>query len=115
MIDLSEVVNDPELGARLLELRRVVQTVDGRGRAVNTETPYPFTGCITMDKAAILERIADGEYITGSILVTTMTQISEGDIIVWNGKRYGAMTVSDYLWHGVNWIVGVPDGVGGAG
>lgn len=115
MIDLSEVVNDPELGARLLELRRVVQTVDGRGRAVNTETPYPFTGCITMDKAAILERIADGEYITGSVLVTSDTPIGKGDIIVWVGNRYVAMVINDYLWHGVNWAVGVPDGVGGAG
>lgn len=115
MIDLSEVVNDPELGARALELRRVVQTVDGRGRAVNTETPYPFTGCITMDKAAILERIADGEYITGSVLVTSDTPINAEDIVVWGGKRYVVMVINDYLWHGVNWAVGVPDGVGGAG
>lgn len=115
MIDFSEVLNDPEMGARTLELRQVVQTISDRGRAVNTETPSPFIGCVTMDKAAILERIADGEYVTGSILVTTATPIREGDIVVWLARRYVAMVVNDYLWHGVNWAVGVPDGVGAAG
>lgn len=117
MIDFDDVLNDPELGAQTLSLLRVSQTVNGKGRAVNVETPTTICGIVTQDKGAILERVEGSSYITGSILVTTAAPLRalgdgiEADIIVWRGKRYAVNTVSDYTAHGVNWAVCNPDGL----
>jgi hypothetical protein len=67
-----------------------------------------------MDKGAILERLPDGAYVTGSILVTTSFSLSDGDIVKRGGSRYTAKTSGDYARYGFVYAVCVPDGVTGA-
>lgn len=117
MIDLDDVLNDPELGATELTLVRLDQTVSARGRAVNAESQGVFTGIVTQDAGAILERTADASYVTGSIMVTTSTALRvgddsvEADVVIWQGKRYNVNKVGDYLLHGFNWVICNPDGL----
>lgn len=116
MIDLSDALNDPELGAEGLTRIRFDQTVSARGRATNAETQLPFMGIVTMDAGAILERVDDGAYVTGSIMVTTETPLRAGDneadvVVRSDGKRYNVNKVGDYLHHGFNWAICNPDGV----
>lgn len=117
MIDLDDVLTDPELGAEALTRVRLDQTVSARGRAVNTETASGFTGIVTQDAGQILERVADGSYVSGSILVTTSTPLRmageavEADLVVWKGTQYNVSKIGDYLAHGYNWAVCNPDGI----
>lgn len=111
MIDLSDVLNDPELGAQTLTRLAVDLSVDGSGRAKNVETSTTITGIITQDKGAILERSENGAYVSGSIMVTSGYMLADGDVVVWNGRRYNVNTVGDYLNHGFNWAICNPDGV----
>ena len=118
MIDFSDVLTDPELGAQPVRRLRVSVAIDDHGYGVRTETALDFTGAVTMDKASILELLADGSYVAGSILVHSMTDLrvegadGDADILVWNGKRYKCAKIGNYTWHGFNWAVAEPDGVG---
>jgi galactose-6-phosphate isomerase len=112
MIDFSDVLGDPELGAVDLVCMRSAQSVNTHGRAVNVENDLPFCGIVTQDKGAILNRIDASAYVSGSILVTTaFALVSDTDVVVWNGARYAVETIFDYGTHGVNWAICVPDGV----
>lgn len=118
MIDLTDVLEDEELGAETLQLIRLDQTVSARGRAVNVEAaPADFIGIVTQDAAQILERVPDGAFAAGAILVTTSTPLrmtsetSDADVIIWNGARYSVNKIGNYLRHGFNWAVCNPDGL----
>lgn len=118
MIDFTDVLTDPELGAQPVTLVRVNVAIDNHGRAQRTETQTPFLGAVTMDKGSILELLADGSFVPGSILVHTMLELrieadgGDADILIWDGKRHKCARRGNYMWHGFNWVIAEPDGVG---
>jgi galactose-6-phosphate isomerase len=117
MINLGELCSDPEMGAEQLVCARQTQTMV-LGRAVNAEAKTGFVGVVTMDKGSILERIADGQYVAGSILVTTVFPLRmagpgmDADVVVRKGARFIVKALGDYLAHGFNWAVCEPLGTG---
>jgi hypothetical protein len=110
-MNLASVLDNPDLGAESLTLARSSETVNGRGRAVLSETQSTFSGIVTQDAGAIQERLDDGAYVTGSVMVTTATPLEIGDVIIWNAARYNVTKLGNYLRHGFNWAVCNPDGV----
>jgi hypothetical protein len=118
MMDFDDVLNDPELGACELIRIRVDQLPAARGRSVNRETPYPFSGIVTQDKGAIMARAADGNYVDGSILVTSSCPLRmkgatvDADRVMYKGARYVVSTIADYSAHGVSFAVCEPLGIG---
>lgn len=115
MIDFTDVLTDPELGARSLVCVRATQTLNN-GRAVNTTSSTGFTGIVTQDKGAIVARIADGTYVEGSIMVHTYFALQnkdEPDVIVdpRDGARYLVTSLGNYAEHGFNWAIAEPYGV----
>lgn len=118
MIDMSDVLHDTELGAVALQRVRIDQDVNGNGRAVETETTSDFTGVVTQDAGAISRRVPDGQYTSGSIMVTTdyslrmLGQDVDADRVIWNGGRYIVGAIAAYDVHGVYEAVCTPEGPG---
>lgn len=111
LLDVTEVLLDPDFMDMGLVCKRYTQTVGDNGRAVNAETSTPFAGVVTSDKGDILERIAGGERKKGSITIHTMFRLTAGDgeeiiadVVTWQGRDYTVANVNDYSHFGRGFV-----------
>lgn len=108
-LDVSDLLSDPDL-ADQLTCTRQVQTVGSNGMASNTQTNISFTGVVTSNEGNVLDVIAEGERIKGSITVHTTFGLRDGgsgnapDIVTWNGKEYYVDTIKDYSRFGAGFV-----------
>ena len=110
-LDVSELMYDLDFVERRLVCLRMAQTVGDNGLAINTPIPLPFIGVVTQARGSDLRRGADGEVITGSILVCTRFKLLDGksgftaDQIVWGGTRqYVVANVLPYSRYGRGFV-----------
>jgi galactose-6-phosphate isomerase len=102
LIDVSELMCDPDFADLNIPYERNTQTVGANGLATLATKRGFFTGVVLSDGGDKLERTPDGERIKGSITIRTKFPLIDGDdgktadIITWKGKRYTVSTVSDY-------------------
>lgn len=102
LIDVSDIVTDPDFMDSGLVCERNAQTVDDDGLATNTTTKTRFSAVVTSNNGDILERMAAGERIKGSITLHTRFALREGragftaDVVEWRGRRYTVSEVMDY-------------------
>lgn len=102
-LDLSDVVNDPDLAEPfgLTRIRRV-QAVGNDGIAVDTEVSDAFQGVVTAGKGDTLARTPDGSRAAGNMTVTSSFDLvpndgdQDADIVVWQGRRYVVQSIADY-------------------
>ncbi|QYY30242.1 hypothetical protein K2O51_22995 [Cupriavidus pinatubonensis] len=115
LLDVTDVLLDPDFMDTGLVCNRMTQTVDDHGRATNTVTATPFAAVVTSDKGDILHRNADGSRIIGSITVHTTFRLSDGsagqdaDEIVWQGRTYTVANVNDYSHFGRGFVCATCD------
>lgn len=115
LLDVSDVVLDPDFMDAGLICCRMTQTVDEYGRASNSEAQTAFSGVVTSDKGDILHRNADGSRIIGSILIHSVFRLSDGsagqdaDEIIWRGRRYTVVNVNDYSHFGRGFVCATCD------
>lgn len=115
LLDVSEVLLDPDFLDTGLVCQRSAQTIGGNGRATNTTTSTPFAGVVTSDKGDLLERLAGGERKKGSITIHTRFALSAGgldqsaDIVTWRGRDYTVSNVNDYAHFGRGFYVATCD------
>lgn len=101
-LDVSRVINDPRFFDRGLVCIRNTQTINEKGRAVNTPASTPFSAIVTANDGLKLDRMEDGSIVTGAINVVTRFRLTQGirsrdaDEIVWRGNTYTVLTVKDY-------------------
>jgi hypothetical protein len=109
-LDVSDVLSDPDFADSTLVCRRQTQTVSNSGIASNTLTTIPFTGVVTSDAGDVLERLAAGAYIRGSITIHTSFALRDGsiggdaDIVIWQGRQYTVTDVNDYTSWGAGFV-----------
>lgn len=109
LLDVTGVLLDPAFADRLV-CERNKQVVGDDGIAVNTAQTLKFSGVVTSDNGDILERIATGERIKGSITVHTRFILNDGsagytaDVVQWRGRRYTVSSVNDYSHFGRGFI-----------
>lgn len=109
LLDVSSVLDNP-MFKDSLTCTRNTQTVGGDGRAVNSATDTPFTGVVTSDTGDVLQRLAEGSYIKGSIVVHTRFVLIDGlsgkdaDIVTWQGRQYTVSSVNDYSTYGAGFV-----------
>ncbi|WP_281659644.1 hypothetical protein [Microvirgula aerodenitrificans] len=114
-LDVSDVLLDPDFMDRDLICQRSVQTVGDNGWAEVTTTETTFAGVVTSDSGDILERIASGERIKGSITIHTRFGLSDGaagttaDVVVWQGRKYTVSNVNDYRHFGRGFVCATCD------
>lgn len=115
LLDVVDVILDPDFMDAGLVCNRMTQDVDERGRASNTVTPIPFSAVVTSDQGDILQRMAEGSRIFGSILVHTTLRLRDGgagadaDEIVWRGRTYTVAKVNDYSHFGRGFVCATCD------
>lgn len=104
-LDVSEILFDPDF-VDMLTCERNQQTVGSDGMAVNATTLTDFYGVVTSDNGDILERIASGERVKGSITIHSRFVLHDGsagytaDIVRWKGLRYTVTQALDFSHFG---------------
>lgn len=115
LLDVTDVLLDPDFMDAGLLCNRMTQTVGDDGRAANAVTQTRFAAVVTSDKGDILHRNADGSRIIGSITLHTPFRLTDGaagrdaDEIVWQGRTYTVVSVNDYSHFGRGFVCATCD------
>ena len=115
LVDVSEVLTDPDLMDRLSVLRGT-QTVNQAGIATTVRQRISFAGVVTSDLGRILDRIAEGERVHGTITVHTRFRLTDGkspqsvaDVVQWQQREWTVTHVQDYSNFGRGFIAATCD------
>ena len=115
LLDVSDVLLDPDFADARIQCLRNTQTVGDDGIGVNTAQTLRFTGVVTSNAGDLLKRQAQGEHIEGSITIHSRFLLSAGgadqtaDIVVWQGRRYTVSAVNDYSHFGRGFMAATCD------
>jgi galactose-6-phosphate isomerase len=115
LLDVSDVLDDPDFADDSLICKRNPQTMGEDGRAISVPVAIPFSAVVTAMSGEELRRGPDGEYITGSISIITRFTLFSGktgfsaDVIEWNGRSYTIADVQDYSRYGSGFVQAVGD------
>ncbi|WP_248322031.1 hypothetical protein [Caballeronia sp. Sq4a] len=110
LLDVSDLLTDPDFVDTSLTCTRSAQTVGDDGMAVNAPTVTPFSGVVTNDSGDQLRRRPDGTMIEGSITIHTRFQLIDGktgfdaDIVTWQGRQYTVVNVRDWSTYGRGFV-----------
>jgi len=110
LLDVSDVLLDPDFCDRTLVCERNAITTDNNGRGVVSTQTLPFSGVVTSDKGELLQRGAVGEHATDNITVITRFRLLDAklattaDIVQWNGLRYTVTKVNSYSTYGIGFV-----------
>ena len=111
LLDVSEVLFDPDFMDSSLVVTATTQTIGANGLAVNATIDQTFSGVVTNNNGDMLQRLADGERVTGNILIHTVYRLSAGkgyraaDVVTWRGQKYTVKGIVDYTNFGRGFIV----------
>ena len=110
LIDVSDVLDDPDF-ATTFTVARKTQSIDNFGRASESGTTTTQTGVVYPASGRNLVRSAEGEMITGDIVVVTKYRLTEGngattqaDVIGWGGTTYTVINTNDFSEYGAGFI-----------
>lgn len=116
LLDVTEVLLDPDFADDSLICRRQIQTTDDDNFPVNTQQEIPFTGVVTVDRSLEARRMAAGQNISGAILIVTQFRLTQGrksvadgpnldaDLVVYNGGLYRVTFVDPYTRYGAGFV-----------
>lgn len=116
LLDVSEVLLDPDFVDFSLVCRRQIQTTDDDNFPINTPQEIPFTGVVTVDRALEARRMAAGQNINGAILIVTQFRLTQGsknindgpnldaDLVIYNGGLYRVTFVDPYTRYGAGFV-----------
>ncbi len=114
MIDLSEVVADPDL-AEPFTIFRTTGYFDRGGWTAGPPVQIPARGVVTPASDRELDMVPEGDRIKGSMTFHTheelhLTSVSEGSVsdkILWQGDYYRLVFIAPWTSFGFNKAVGV--------
>lgn len=115
LIDVTDVLSDPDFCDYGIICERNSQIIGEDGLARNTITKTRFTGVVTTNEGDLLDQLATGQRIKGSILIHTKFVLKDGtvgfaaDIVEWRAKRYTVSKVSDYSHYGRGFVCATCD------
>ncbi|CAI1017895.1 head-tail adaptor [Serratia ficaria] len=116
LLDVTEVLLDPDFADNSLICRRQMQTTDDDNFPVNTQQEIPFSGVVTVDRSLEAKRMAAGQNINGAILIVTQFRLTQGrknatdgpnldaDLVVYNGGLYRVTFVDPYTRYGAGFV-----------
>lgn len=116
LLDVTEVLLDPDFVDTTLVCHRQVQTVDEDNFPVNTAQDIPFSGVVTVDRSLQAQRMAAGQNINGAILIVTQFRLTQGmpasdttpeldaDIVTYRGRNYRVTFVDPYTAYGAGFV-----------
>lgn len=116
LLDVTEVLLDPDFVDFSLVCRRQIQTTDDDNFPINTPQEIPFTGVVTVDRSLEARRMAAGQNINGAILIVTQFRLTQGnksvndgpnldaDLVTYNGGLYRVTFVDPYTRYGAGFV-----------
>lgn len=116
LLDVSDVLFDPDFMDTSLVCHRQVQTVDADNFTKNTPQDIPFSGVVTVDRSLEARRMMEGQNISGAILVVTQFRLTQGqpgtdstprldaDIVTYSGREYRVTFVDHYTRYGAGFV-----------
>ncbi|OCO83021.1 hypothetical protein [Serratia marcescens] len=116
LLDVTEVLLDPDFADPSLICRRQIQTTDDDNFPINTPQEIPFSGVVTVDRSLEARRMAAGQNINGAILIVTQFRLTQGrksaadgpnldaDLVVYNGGLYRVTFVDPYTRYGAGFV-----------
>lgn len=116
LLDVTEVLLDPDFVDFSLVCRRQIQTTDDDNFPINTPQEIPFTGVVTVDRSLEARRMAAGQNINGAILIVTQFRLTQGsksvndgpnldaDLVNYNGGLYRVTFVDPYTRYGAGFV-----------
>ncbi len=116
LLDVTEVLLDPDFVDFSLVCRRQIQTTDDDNFPINTAQEIPFTGVVTVDRSLEARRMAAGQNINGAILIVTQFRLTQGsksindgpnldaDLVIYNGGLYRVTFVDPYTRYGAGFV-----------
>jgi len=111
MIDVSEIIYDPDFCQNFIAKRKSGKWVDGR--YIEELTEINLTGIIVPASSHELKQIPEGDRVTGMMAfyavneIYTTNETGTSDIIVWKSKSYRIMNVTPYSDYGYFLALGV--------
>lgn len=114
MIDVSEVITDPDFCQDIPVLRSTGDFVKGRW-VENAKTPVTLLGVITPMSAKELQQLPEADRVIGSINIYTIQPIyltsgdnpkRTSDQVLWKGHYHKVVQVNDYSDHGFYYGIG---------
>lgn len=115
LLDVSDILTDPDFMDTGLVCERNAQTVGSNGLATNAVTLTTFAGVVTSDNGDLLDRTAGGDRIKGNMTIHTRFPLDDGssingaDIVQWNGRRYTVTVVNDWSHFGRGFVCATCD------
>ncbi|XPP74366.1 head-tail adaptor [Serratia liquefaciens] len=116
LLDVTEVLLDPDFVDFSLVCRRQIQTTDDDNFPINTPQEIPFSGVVTVDRSLEARRMAAGQNINGAILIVTQFRLTQGsksvndgpnldaDLVIYNGGLYRVTFVDPYTRYGAGFV-----------
>ncbi|PHI47687.1 head-tail adaptor [Serratia marcescens] len=116
LLDVTEVLLDPDFADPSLICRRQIQKTDDDNFPINTPQEIPFSGVVTVDRSLEARRMAAGQNINGAILIVTQFRLTQGrksaadgpnldaDLVVYNGGLYRVTFVDPYTRYGAGFV-----------
>lgn len=112
LLDVSDILLDPDFADLALTVTRSAQTIGDNGRAVVSQRAQRFGGVVTQDAGTVFERFPDAARITGSIIIHTTFKLRvagpdyDADIVTdADGQRYTVNAIKNYARYGAGFVV----------
>ena len=114
MIDLSEVVNDPDLAQPFTILRQSGSFQLG-GWVANEPQPIDAFGAITVATQRMMQMVPEGDRVGGEMAFFTANEIyltsekrsGTSDQLVWHDEKYRVIHVAPWMDYGFNIAIAV--------
>ncbi|ADG20392.1 conserved hypothetical protein [Paraburkholderia atlantica] len=100
MLDLSEVVTDPDLGSHEISIERATGERLPSGEWQETYEPDTVTGVVHPASKAQLETLPEGERLYPTIAVFCDAPLAVADFVLHQGARWRVTADSDWSDYG---------------
>ncbi|MCP9270231.1 head-tail adaptor [Xenorhabdus sp. XENO-1] len=110
LLDVSEILLDPDFVDMSLVCHRSTQTIDDDGFTKNSVQNLPFAGVVTVDRSLEAKRMEAGQSISGAILIVTQFRLTQGyqgvdaDIVTYQRRQYRVTFVDPYTAYGTGFV-----------
>ena len=90
--------------------RRAVVSVGNDGVASASWADVPFTGTVDPSASETLNRMLEGQGLSGAIMVHTRFPLTSGDaendadVVIWKGRDYTVRAVNDWAEGGAGFV-----------
>jgi len=111
MIDVSELIYDPDFSQEITVQRKIGDWV--KGKFVEEQSTLVFTGIICPANAQEINQVPEGDRVTGMMKFHTVDEVfttketGTSDVIDWRGKHYRVINVTPYVDYGCFSSLGV--------